>query len=167
MSIVFVGIGSNQNNPKNQVRWAIENIHHLPTTEVIQASSLYITKPVGDVEQEDFINAVVKIQTRLEPEVLLKQLLSLEHLRGRKRLQKWGPRTLDLDILLYDNLCLNLSQLMIPHPEMTKRRFVLQPLAEIEPNGCLPCGTPITKFLEKVMSDPLQEISPLNIIFQE
>ncbi len=130
----FIALGSNVGNPRKQVETAIKELTDLPKTKLLTASSLYKTKPVGFVDQPFFINAVVEIETTLDPEVLLDTLLDLEKQHGRVRGERhWAPRTLDLDILLYGDEEIDLPHLKIPHPRMHEREFVLVPLAEIAP----------------------------------
>lgn len=129
----FVALGSNLNDPVKQVEQAIEAINKLPGTQVIKRSSLYETEPVGFLDQPHFINAVIKIETELSPQILLKALLQIETNQGRIRTIKNGPRTLDCDLILYAGVTLNSKELTLPHPRMLERDFVLKPLAEIEP----------------------------------
>ncbi len=131
MNTAYIALGSNQNNPIYHVQKGMKDINHLINTKVIKRSSLYVSKPVGIKNQPNFINAVVKIHTDMEPETLLNSLQEIESLHHRKRTKKWGPRTLDLDILIYDDLVISNDRLTIPHPEMTSREFVLIPLLEI------------------------------------
>ncbi|MEC7832888.1 MAG: 2-amino-4-hydroxy-6-hydroxymethyldihydropteridine diphosphokinase [Pseudomonadota bacterium] len=131
MNTVYIALGSNQNNPIYHIQKGMKEINHLNNTHIVRRSSLYSSKPLGPKNQPDYINAVIKIETSLKPEELLKSLQSIENLHHRKRIKKWGPRTLDLDILIYDNLEINSDRLTIPHPDMTKREFVLIPLLEI------------------------------------
>lgn len=132
----FIGLGSNLNNPYTQIEQAVLNLSKLPGTNIIAISSLYNTKPVGYLDQPDFVNAVVKVSTILSPEDLLNMLLKIEKKQGRVRDKKirFGPRTLDLDLLLYGEQIINKKNLIVPHPRMLERNFVLQPLTEIEPN---------------------------------
>lgn len=140
MAKVYLGLGSNLNDPLSQIKQALEALKKLPDTVLECCSSFYQTKPVGFSEQPDFWNAVVKLDTTLDPYRLLDELHAIEKAQGRIRTaQKNGPRTLDLDILLYDTLTLKDEALMIPHPRMMDREFVLQPLREIAP--LLPCFT--------------------------
>ncbi len=131
MNTVYIALGSNQNNPIYHIQKGMKEINHLNNTHIVRRSSLYSSKPLGPKNQPDYINAVIKIETSLKPEELLKSLQSIENLHHRKRIKKWGPRNLDLDILIYDNLEINSDRLTIPHPDMTKREFVLIPLLEI------------------------------------
>ena len=130
----YIALGSNIGSPRKQVETAMSEIAKLPQTKLIEASSLYKTKPEGFVDQPFFINAVVEIETSLSAEKLLAALLELETKHGRVRGDRhWGPRTLDLDILLYGDQEIDLPHLKIPHPRMHERKFVLVPLAEIAP----------------------------------
>ena len=132
----YIGLGSNLDDPAEQVLGAMQALGKLPGIHVIARSGLYSSAPVGFLEQPDFINAVVKIETTLQPLALLRSLLELEQDNGRTREFKNAPRTLDLDVLMYDDLQHHEHGLTLPHPQMHKRAFVLQPLLEIEP-GCL------------------------------
>lgn len=144
----FIGIGSNLDNPTNQVKSAINKIALLSQTKLVSSSSLYQTPPLPPViDQPDFINAVTAIETQLTADQLLAELQAIEQEHGRRRLKKWGPRTLDLDILLYGAQQINSAKLQIPHPELAKRNFVLYPLAEIAPHLKFPTGELITNLL--------------------
>ena len=133
MTKAYIGIGSNVGDPVQQVRDVMPQLNRIRDTRLLASSSLYRTEPVSDIEQEDFINAVACVQTKLTPMDLLLELQAIEHAHYRQRDngQKWGPRTMDLDILLFDNLRQNDSHLVIPHPQMQHRLFVLEPLKEI------------------------------------
>ncbi|MEK7851476.1 MAG: 2-amino-4-hydroxy-6-hydroxymethyldihydropteridine diphosphokinase [Deltaproteobacteria bacterium] len=133
MSIAYIGLGSNIGDKTINMKRAIEELEKVPGNKVLAVSSFYKTEPVGDVEQDWFINAVVKIETGLIPGELLKTLLDIERNLGRVREIKWGPRIIDLDILLYDDLVIEEEGLAVPHPYLHKRGFVLTPLAEIAP----------------------------------
>ncbi|MEC9205971.1 MAG: 2-amino-4-hydroxy-6-hydroxymethyldihydropteridine diphosphokinase [Pseudomonadota bacterium] len=131
MNTAYIALGSNQNNPIYHVQKGMKDINHLINTKVVKKSSLYISEPVGIKNQPDFINAVIKIHTDMKPEELLDALQEIENLHHRKKTKKWGPRTLDLDILIYNDLVMSNERLTIPHPEMISREFVLIPLLEI------------------------------------
>ncbi len=131
MKIAIVALGSNLDDPVNQVLTAIEEIKSSKDITLISQSKLHITKPVGVIEQPDFINAVIKIKTSLLPIELLRFLQKIEHLHERIREVKWGPRTLDLDLIDYDNLILNTPELILPHPHAHERDFVQIPLNEL------------------------------------
>ena len=135
----YVGIGSNLENPKLQVQQAIDVMDQHQKCKVVARSSLYQTDPVGFEDQPEFINAVCQLSTTLEPLGLLRALLNVESNLGRVRTgQVNGPRKIDLDILLYGNQILNLHDLILPHPRMHERRFVLQPLIELSPDIEIP-----------------------------
>jgi 2-amino-4-hydroxy-6-hydroxymethyldihydropteridine diphosphokinase len=136
--VAFIGLGSNLADPVAQVSRALDALDHLPKTRVLQRSSLYRSAPVGYLAQPDFINAVAQLETELAPRALLDALLALEHECGRTRDFCNAPRTLDLDVLLYDDLIHHEHGLTIPHPQMHLRAFVLQPLLEIAPDCVIP-----------------------------
>lgn len=138
MHEVFIGLGSNLADPVAQVSNALEMLNGLPQTRVVRRSSLYRSAPVGYLDQPDFINAVAQLETALAPRALLDALLALEHGQGRTREFANAPRTLDLDVLLYDDLQHHEHGLTIPHPQMHLRAFVLQPLLEIAPDCVIP-----------------------------
>jgi 2-amino-4-hydroxy-6-hydroxymethyldihydropteridine diphosphokinase len=127
----YIGIGSNLPDPVNNVQQAIRELKAIG--EVAACSSLYRTKPWGYTEQPDFINAVVALNVRCSAQQLLENLLNIEKQMGRERLIKWGPRIIDLDILLFGDSTICKPKLTIPHPHMYQRAFVLVPLAEIDP----------------------------------
>ena len=130
----FIALGSNLQNPQSQVEQALKTLAHTDGIKLIQASSLYKTTPVGYDNQDDFINAVAQIKTSLSPLTLMRTLLSIESTSGRERPFPNAPRVLDLDLLLYADVCLNSDELTLPHPRMHNRGFVMIPLAEIAPN---------------------------------
>lgn len=138
MPIAFIGLGSNQAQPQQQLQQALRQIDQLPHTRLSAQSSLYASAPVGYLDQPDFVNAVAKIETELSPHDLLHALLAIEQQHGRERTFRNAPRTLDLDVLLYDQVQHHEPHLTIPHPQMHLRAFVLQPLLEIEPDCQIP-----------------------------
>jgi 2-amino-4-hydroxy-6-hydroxymethyldihydropteridine diphosphokinase len=130
----FVGLGSNLGDRETMIRMALDDLARLPGTSLVRASSLYDSEPVGEIEQPNFLNAAAVLETRLTPRQLLWNLHLIEKRLGRVRTQqRWGPRVIDLDLLLYDNLVLDEPDLRVPHPELTRRSFVLVPLVELEP----------------------------------
>ena len=129
--LTYIGLGSNLDNPESQVKTAIEALAGLSQIRLQDHSSLYRSAPMGPQDQPDYVNAVAKLSTGLEPEALLDKLQGIERAQGRVRAQRWGPRTLDLDILLYGQCVLATERLKIPHPGIAERSFVLYPLAEI------------------------------------
>ena len=132
--LAYVSLGSNLDDPRSQVRRALSELDGLPGTRCVGASSLYLTAPVGPPGQPDYVNAVAVLDTALEAEALLDELQAIEARHGRRRgEERWGPRTLDLDILLYGARRQRTSRLQIPHPHLHERAFVLQPLSELAP----------------------------------
>jgi len=131
--ICFVGIGSNMNDPVNQCLAAVDRISAINKTKLLRRSSLYETEPIGLKDQDWFINTVAEIRTELIPHELFNVLQAIEQDMGRVRGEKWGPRIIDLDILLYSQDVIHDEILLIPHQELHKRRFVLVPLCEIAP----------------------------------
>lgn len=139
MTIVYIGIGSNLNSPIQQVKIAITNLSMLPATKILNQSSFYQSHPIGPLDQPDYINAVVALETKLSPEALLKTLKVLEENQGRQRSAvRWAARVIDLDILLYGNEIIRTKTLSIPHLQLKMREFVLYPLAEIAKRLVLP-----------------------------
>lgn len=136
--IAYVGLGSNLADPAAQVVQALEALDILPQTRLLKQSSLYRSAPVGYLNQPDFINAVAQVETELSPRALLDALLALELEYGRTREFQNAPRTLDLDVLMYDDLVHHEHGLTVPHPQMHLRAFVLQPLLEIAPDCVIP-----------------------------
>lgn len=136
--LAFVGLGSNLADPILQVSRAMDALGDLPQTRVLRRSSLYRSAPVGYLQQPDFINAVAQLETTLAPRALLDALLALELECGRTREFLNAPRTLDLDVLLYDDLVHHEHGLTVPHPQMHLRAFVLQPLLEVAPDCIIP-----------------------------
>jgi len=129
----FIGLGSNLGDREAMIRMALDDLARLPETSLVRASSLYDTEPVGDVDQPNFLNAVAQIDTELTARQLLWNLQLIERRLGRVRTQKWGPRTIDLDLLLYGALVVDEPDLKVPHPELIRRSFVLVPLVELDP----------------------------------
>lgn len=137
----FIGLGSNLDDPRQQVLAAFRELDTLPDTQLAARSSLYRSAPMGFAGQPDFINAVAEIRTRLSPHELLQALLGIEHRRGRVRTFANAPRVLDLDVLLYDGQVMHEDGLTVPHPRIRERAFVLHPLLEIAPDCLIPgCG---------------------------
>jgi 2-amino-4-hydroxy-6-hydroxymethyldihydropteridine diphosphokinase len=133
VTIAYVGIGSNMDDPRSHVLKALDELDELPHTRVAKRSSLYRSAPAGYTAQPDFLNAVAQLETALPAERLLAELRAIEARHGRRRSFRNAPRTLDLDVLLYGDAVLSLPTLTIPHPRMNERAFVLQPLIEISP----------------------------------
>lgn len=135
---VYIALGANMGRPEDQVRAGFEALAMLRDTRLCAVSSLYRSAPVGFLAQPDFINAVALIETALPPRALMDELLAIEKRHGRRREFPNAPRTLDLDILLYDDLTVDETGLTIPHPRMRERAFVMVPLAEIAPEAQVP-----------------------------
>lgn len=151
-----IGLGSNLGDREANLRQALEHLAQTPETAVVRASSLYDTEPVGVEEQPHFLNAVAQLETQLTPQQLLWNLKLIERRLGRVRSQRWGPRTLDLDLLLYEDLVLDEDDLQIPHPELAKRSFVLVPLVELDPLLVHPAtGETMLALLQKLGARPL------------
>jgi|SRR5258706_4891891 len=146
----FVGLGANLENPLQQVRQAILELDAIEHTRILMASSIYRSLPVGYADQPDFINAVAKLRTELSPRDLLDALHVIENRHGRRRSVRNAPRTLDLDLLLYGILVMHEEGLILPHPRMHERAFVLLPLAEIEPDMSLPGLPSVSQLLARV-----------------
>ena len=138
MSLAYVALGANLADPVAQIQAALEALSSLPDSQLVRASSLYRTSPVGIHRQPDFINAVAAIETSLSPQALLAALFAVEAQFGRRRDYHHAPRTLDLDLLLYDDQTIDSPQLQLPHPRMHLRAFVLAPLLEISPDCRIP-----------------------------
>jgi 2-amino-4-hydroxy-6-hydroxymethyldihydropteridine diphosphokinase len=151
---VYIGIGSNLGNKRENYLEALERIGKIPKARIIKESSVYESQPLGD-SKEWFINGVIEIETEIKPEVLLKKFKNIERAMGRKKVRKkWGARIIDLDILLYDSLVLNKKNLRIPHPEMHQRKFVLIPLSELAPQVVHPVlGSTISELLVGVKDE--------------
>jgi 2-amino-4-hydroxy-6-hydroxymethyldihydropteridine diphosphokinase len=152
----YIGLGSNLGDREANLRQALEHLAQTPETAVVRASSLYDTEPVGVEDQPHFLNAVAQLETQLAPRQLLWNLMLIERRLGRVRSQRWGPRTLDLDLLLVDDLVLDEEDLELPHPEMTKRSFVLVPMVELEPLLVHPVtGETMLALLQRLGARPL------------
>jgi 2-amino-4-hydroxy-6-hydroxymethyldihydropteridine diphosphokinase len=148
MTTAYIALGSNLEQPAAQLQHAVSAIGDLPHSCVTALSSVYRSTAVGPGEQDDYLNAVLALETTLSPATLLVELQALENRQGRVRTVRWGPRTLDLDILLYGNQRIATPALTIPHPEMAQRHFVLYPLEEIAGTQMmLPCGTDLGTLL--------------------
>ncbi|GIU06864.1 MULTISPECIES: 2-amino-4-hydroxy-6-hydroxymethyldihydropteridine diphosphokinase [unclassified Shewanella] len=147
MAQVYVALGANLADPISQLNNACDALLSLANADSFSVSSYYRSAPMGDVEQPDYVNAVAGFQTDLAPIELLDALQSIENLQGRVRELRWGPRTLDLDLLLYDKQFIDTPRLTVPHYGMRERSFVLVPLADIAPELILPDNTPLSSLL--------------------
>jgi len=156
----YIGLGSNLQNPPAQLEQALVALGKLPQTQLVCVSSFYRSAPLGPPGQPDYCNAVASLDTRLTALELLNALQAIEQAQGRLRSEHWGARTLDLDILLFAAQSIHTARLVVPHPEMQKRAFVLWPLSEIAPNLSLPNGQPLTDWL---IQCPYGELEKLDI----
>jgi len=152
---VYIGLGSNLDNPKDHVKRALEELKQLPHSHLLLASKLYLSKPVGPQDQDDFVNAVALLVTELDPLALLDELQSIEQRHQRVRERHWGPRTLDLDLLLFGDQTIQNSRLTVPHVELGNRDFVVGPLFELCPELTLPNGTKLQQLLQQCPIDGL------------
>ncbi len=156
MMRVWLAIGSNLADPLDQVNAALEALAQLPRTRLTACSSFYRSRPLGPQDQPDYLNAVAAIDTSLAPERLLDHTQHIERQQGRvRKADRWGPRTLDLDILLFGGLRLHTDRLTVPHYDMHRREFVLYPLAELAPDLILPDGGALADLLAGVARNGL------------
>lgn len=156
MARAYVGLGSNQADPVAQVRHALDELDALPRTRRVAHSPLYRSAPVGPDDQPDFINAVAALDTTLGADTLLSALQAIEQAHGRVRTRRWGPRTLDLDLLLYGDLQRDDPRLSLPHPRLHERAFVLQPLYTIAPQLRIPGRGMLTDLLANCPSQAIE-----------
>lgn len=146
-SIAYIGLGSNLHQPIQQIEQALLALDQLPNSYLLSYSSLYQSAPMGPQDQPPFINAVAKLATGFTPLELLDQLQAIENQQGRIREERWGARTLDLDLLLYDHTIMQSDRLTLPHYGIKDRDFVLKPLAELSPEMTLPDGSIVSELL--------------------
>lgn len=158
MHRAYVALGANLADPVAQVRAAFDALRNVPETRLAQASSLYRTAPVGIHGQPDFINAVALLETDLAAEALLDQLFAIEAAFGRRRDFHHAPRTLDLDLLLFDDAIIDTPRLRVPHPRMHLRAFVMQPLAEIAPDCRIPGRGRVAAWLPAVQMQRIERL---------
>jgi 2-amino-4-hydroxy-6-hydroxymethyldihydropteridine diphosphokinase len=151
--IAYLGLGANVGDPARQLAEALQRLHAAEEVEVTRVSTFYRNPPLGPEDQPWYVNAAARVRTRLGPEELLRLLQQVETALGRVRAERWGPRRLDLDLLLYDGEVIFGPDLVVPHPEMHRRAFVLAPLAEIAPQAWHPV-------LQKSAGDLLAELDP-------
>ena len=159
MSLAYVGIGANLQDPVAQVKQALAELARLPRSRLLKSSSLYRSAPLGYADQPDFVNAVASLETSLKPVELLAQLQTIEKSQGRKRSFKNAPRSLDLDLLLFDQMTLDLPHLKIPHPRMHERAFVLEPLLEIAPAIAIPGVGPAAARMADIKNPKVERIA--------
>jgi 2-amino-4-hydroxy-6-hydroxymethyldihydropteridine diphosphokinase len=161
-TVAYIGLGANLGRPRQQVECAIEELAALPQSRLVGVSRLYRTAPVGPQDQPDFVNAAVRLDTALTPQSLLEHMQRIERAHGRVRDgSRWGPRTLDLDLLLFGDLRCAVPGLHLPHPEIARRAFVLAPLADIAPPTLLISGQGrLDALLAAVDRDGVLPLSP-------
>ncbi|MCE3007755.1 MAG: 2-amino-4-hydroxy-6-hydroxymethyldihydropteridine diphosphokinase [Bacteroidetes bacterium] len=164
MPVAYIGIGSNLGDREAQVQQATQGL--LAIGALTRLSSLYETKPWGNTQQGAFVNAVAELETELSPEALLEAMMQLEQQMGRVRGEKWGPRTIDLDLLLMENLQCHTAQLQLPHPGIAERLFVLVPWMEIAPRVQLPDGRQVAELAEHLMQKTPAQDWPEMIAYQ-
>ena len=159
-AIVFVGLGGNVGDAPGTVRGALQSLADLPDTRLLRASRLYRTPAWGVTAQPDFINAVAMLETRLSPQTLLSGLLAIERDAGRDRsgTDRWGPRVLDLDMLLYGDRVIDEPGLHVPHPHLHERAFALVPLVEVAPHASIPGVGVARDLLAAMETDGIQAI---------
>ena len=160
MTDVALALGSNLGDSRDCLSTAARAIADLPETHLVAASNVYRTPPWGVTDQPDFLNACILIETGLEPEDLLAACKGLERAAGRQRGEKWGPRTLDIDILWYGTLEQSCAHLILPHPHMLSRGFVLVPLADIAPDMSI-AGKSIAVHAARFADEPILPVGPL------
>ena len=160
----WLGLGSNQQQPMDQLTEAISRLAETKGIGILRTSSFYRTPPWGDEQQDDFINAVVQIETSLEPFSLLGELKTIENLMGRKRSgRRWGPRLIDIDLLLYGDQQLHMDELEVPHSRMHERAFVLIPLAELDPELDIPGRGSVENLLQQIDCSGIKRLENENL----
>ena len=156
--LAYIGLGSNLNNPKEQIKQALMALDGSEDVSVVGLSSLYQSKPVDGSDQPDYLNAVCKVNTHLTALELLHLCQHIEQSQHRVREKKWGARTIDLDIIIYGAQVIASKQLVVPHPEMMNRHFVLVPLYEIEPDLDVPVLGPLEELMDKIDTNGLVKL---------
>ncbi|HEY1774336.1 MAG TPA: 2-amino-4-hydroxy-6-hydroxymethyldihydropteridine diphosphokinase [Gammaproteobacteria bacterium] len=161
MTAAYVGLGSNLADPVAQVRRALEELADIPETRVTARSPLYRSAPLGSQDQPDYINAVAALDTRLAPLELLASLRDIERIHGRVRDgTRWGPRSLDLDLLLYGDVAMDTPELSLPHPGLPERAFVLYPLFDIAPQLAVPGKGTVRELRDRLGSTDIARLEP-------
>ena len=155
----YIGLGSNLEQPVDQLRAGIAALAALPETALERCSSFYLSAPVGRLDQPDFINAVCRLRTALAPAALLRRLLAIEAGRGRSRAVSGGPRTLDLDLLLYGDRTVQQPGLALPHPRLHERAFVLYPLYELAPDLVIPGRGALADLLPACAGQKIEKVT--------
>lgn len=157
----FVGLGSNLDHPVAQIRQAVSALARLADTRVLATSRLYRNPPMGPQDQPEYVNAVVRLETALDARQLLAGMQAIERAQGRIRgVQHWGPRTIDLDLLLFGDEIIADAGLVVPHPGIAERAFVLVPLHEIAPDVAIPGCAPLADLLTRIDRGTVVAIAP-------
>jgi len=157
----FIGLGSNLEDPTAQLALAVSELAQLPETTLVAQSAFYASRPVGPKDQPDFVNGAVWLRTDLTPHALLDHLQAIEQAHGRERLRHWGPRTLDLDILLFGQETQDDERLVVPHRELANRDFALQPLLDLNPDLTLPDGRKVAELRQTCPDNGLRKLQPI------
>ena len=154
MTLAYIAIGSNLASPLEQVNAAVQALGEIPQSRIVALSSFYRTPPLGPQDQPDYLNAAVALETALAPDVLLSHTQRIELQQGRvRKAERWGPRTLDLDIMLFGHDVINTDRLTIPHYDMKNRGFMLWPLFEVAPDLIFPDGIPLRTILDNLNAE--------------
>lgn len=156
-----IGLGSNLGDRRAHIVAAVGSL--AAAGALVRVSSMYETAPVGGPEQGEYLNAVAVLDTELSAQALLEHCLEIERDHGRERGERWGPRTLDMDVLLYGDAVIDEADLRVPHPRMLERRFVLEPLLEAWPDATLPDGTPLAGFLPEVADQQVRKLEAMPV----
>lgn len=155
MPLAYIGLGSNLQQPLLQIQQALQELAQLTNTELLRCSPFYCSRAIGP-EQPDFINAAALLNTELSPLSLLDELQKIEQTHQRQREMHWGPRTLDLDLLLYDQQHIDVPRLKVPHPFLTQRAFVILPLLDLDKNLTLPNGNRLQDYLAQCQDQEIE-----------
>jgi len=158
---VYIGLGSNLGEPRQNINHAVEALKQLADTRYVADSGLFLSRPMGPQDQPDYLNAVAKLETRLSPQDLLAALQQIETDMGRVRDRHWGPRLIDLDILLFGAHSIDEAQLQVPHVGIAAREFVLYPLHKLEPELVIPVHGKLSSLLEQCPQNGLQFVGEI------
>ena len=154
MTLAYIAIGSNLASPLEQVNAAVQALGEIPQSKIVAVSSFYRTPPLGPQDQPDYLNAAVVLETALDAETLLDNTQRIELQQGRvRKAERWGPRTLDLDIMLFGHETINTERLTVPHYDMKNRGFMLWPLFEVVPDLIFPDGIPLRTILDNLNAE--------------
>ncbi|MCX8303981.1 2-amino-4-hydroxy-6-hydroxymethyldihydropteridine diphosphokinase [Enterobacter pseudoroggenkampii] len=154
MTLAYIAIGSNLASPLEQVNAAVQALGEIPQSKIVAVSSFYRTPPLGPQDQPDYLNAAVVLETALDAETLLDNTQRIELQQGRvRKAERWGPRTLDLDIMLFGHETINTERLTVPHYDMKNRGFMLWPLYEVAPDLIFPDGTLLKSILDNLNAE--------------